>query len=474
MAAEKRLTSGPPGPYDAGDLRCRGTGGGGFPPQAYQAHPGILSEVRTLDSKRPLAVNAARLVALSLIAVVACDEETSVTPPPPAPQITTRQTYAKASNGLPNSDVNAMLTLPNGEFWIGTEQGIARYASINETTRLPGPNGLINELNGLPNPKVRDIVEMNGKVYVATWGGGFAIYDAALGTWTSKTSATDGGDDVQVVPFDDTMTANNPVITPGPNGILESSPRGDDRVNGTRILDGGNARAESRAWTLDGSIADIEVSPNEDGGKVYFATNVGISIYEPAGDRFTSFSFLTRDVVSAVSLRDTPGGVERWYGPRVESIEDESQGPLPEAGITVSPGASPIFTYTKLNSGLLEPNVNTIFRDAVAGDDVFWVATASAGVSRVEVGASTWTSYSMLHGLPSNTVYSVTRANNTIWVATQNGIARLKSDGTWQGYNTSGGLAVDRVRLVYSDDGANLWVGYVNGGAARLNPASAQ
>jgi hypothetical protein len=30
------------------------------------------------------------------------------------------------------------------------------------------------------------------------------------------------------------------------------------------------------------------------------------------------------------------------------------------------------------------------------------------------------------------------------------------------------------VRLVYSDDNARLWIGYVNGGAARLNPGSAQ
>jgi hypothetical protein len=50
----------------------------------------------------------------------------------------------------------------------------------------------------------------------------------------------------------------------------------------------------------------------------------------------------------------------------------------------------------------------------------------------------------------------------------------LESDGTWQGYAASGGLSADRVRRVYSDNGSNLWCAYINDGAARLNPTSAQ
>ena len=132
----------------------------------------------------PAAVRfAGRIVALGLIAALAaCDDEKTVAPPPPAPQIPVSQTYSKGSNGLPSNDVYTILTLSNGEFWIGTEQGIARYASISATSRISGTDGVINELNGLPNPKVRDIAELNGMVYVATWGGGLAIYDIASDT----------------------------------------------------------------------------------------------------------------------------------------------------------------------------------------------------------------------------------------------------------------------------------------------------
>lgn len=426
----------------------------------------------------------AQFAALSLVAVLAaCDEETTVEPPAPPPQIQTTQSYSKSSTGLPNVEVFAMLTLSNGEFWIGTSQGIARYPSVTATQRIPGADGVINELNGLPNPKVRDIVEMDGVVYVATWGGGIAIYDITAGTWESRTPADDTADDVhpQNVSLGRFVAPGTGIIVqPGPNGILETVPQGDDRISGNNIIDGagGNGIAETTAHRgLNGAIADLEPSPIE--GKLYLATNDAISIYDPALDRFSSFTSLTREVVSAVGVRDTPGGIERWYGPRVETVEDDPPPPMPAAGITVWRGVSTFYTYTKVNSGLPEPNVNAIYFDADAGPDILWVATANSGVSRVQVGASTWTTYTALQGLPSNTVYSVVRAaapggGSTIWVATQNGVARLRGDGTWQGYNTSGGLAADRVRRVYSDDGLRLWIGYIDAGAARLNASGAK
>jgi ligand-binding sensor domain-containing protein len=356
------------------------------------------------------------------VAVAACEEDVTVAPPGPAPQIPVAQNYSKGSTGLPSADVFSMLTLSDslatasdGQFWIATELGVARYASISTTTRIAGPDGLINELNGLPSPKARDMAEMDGMVYVGTWGGGFAIYDMVNDTWTQRTVA-----------------------------------------DGLR----------------NGAISDIEVSPAE--GRVYFATNDRVSIYTPSTDTFSEFIDLTNDVTSSVEVRDTPGGVERWYGPRVEALGG-GPGQL-GAGITVSRGST-VYDLTRQNSGLAEPNVNAIYFDAV--DSKVWVAFSTRGVSSVDVDASIWTNYTTVEGLPSNTVYSVTRAaapggGSTIWAATQNGVARLRSDGTWQGYNTSGGLSADRVRVVYSDDGLNLWCGYINNGAARLQPGSAQ
>ncbi len=374
-----------------------------------------------MDSKT-LAVRAARIATLSLIvAVAACEDDVTVAPPELPPQISTTQTYAKGSKGLPNSDVYAILAVSNGELWIGTEQGIAKYPSLTATSHS-GSQDIVNELNGLPNPKVRDMVEYQGKVYVATWGGGFGIYDVASDAWTSKNVA---------------------------DGLRHPY------------------------------VSDIAISADEN--RLYFATNDGVSIYDPTGGSFTSFEDLTRPVVSAVAVRNTTAGFERWYGPRVESVEDETTQQLPDAGITVSRGSS-VLEYTTVNSGLPEPNVTAILFDEAdpdAAEGIFWVATSTKGLSKVNVDNSTWTTFTAVNGLPSNIIYSVTRAaapggGSTIWAATQNGAARLQNNGAWQGYNTGGGLAHDRVRVVYSPDGTALWIGYVNGGAARLNAAGAK
>ncbi|HEU4929571.1 MAG TPA: two-component regulator propeller domain-containing protein [Candidatus Krumholzibacteria bacterium] len=374
-----------------------------------------------MDSKT-LAARAARFATLSLIvALGACEDDVTVPPPDLPPQIATTLTYARGSKGLPNSDVYSILAVSNGELWIGTEQGIARYPSLT-ANQHSGASDIVNELSGLPNPKVRDMVEYDGKVYVATWGGGFGIYDIASDAWSSKNVA---------------------------DGLRHPY------------------------------VSDIEVSVDE--SRLYFATNDGVSIYDPVGDSFQSFSDLSRPVVSSVAVRNSTAGFERWYGPRVETIEDESLGQLPEAGITVSRGTA-VIEFNTLNSGLPEPNVNAITFDAddpEAAQGIFWVATSTKGVSRVSVDNSSWTTFTTTSGLPSNTVYSVARAaapggGSTIWVATQNGVARLQNNGTWQGYNTGGGLSADRVRVVYSPDGAALWIGYVNGGAARLNAAGAE
>jgi len=369
-------------------------------------------EVRQLNPKIALVA-----IVLALAALVACEDEVSAPPPPAAPaQITTVSSYYKTTNskgqqnGLPSNDVYAFLAVSNGEFWIGTAQGIARYPDQNSVTR--GVDSYVNEINGLPNPKVRAMAEYNGKVYVATWGGGVGVYDVAGDTWSALQETT----------------------------------------NGLR----------------DNSVADIKVVPAED--RIYFATNNAVSIYNPTAGTFTSFTWLLDPLVSAAEVVDLSGVTYRWYGPRMdERIPADS---VSSHGITVARSVGPVIKYTTVNSDLPEPNVNDIYFDDVRG--TFFVAMSTKGISEVDFGASTWTTYDDSDGLPSGTVYGVTRADGKIWAATQNGLARLKGDGNWQGYRRGGGLQSDRVRVVYSPDGERLYVGFIDGGAARVDPASAK
>jgi ligand-binding sensor domain-containing protein len=102
-----------------------------------------------------------------------------------------------------------------------------------------------------------------------------------------------------------------------------------------------------------------------------------------------------------------------------------------------------------------------------------WIAYATKGISQVNAGTQQWTSYTLVQGLPSNTVMAITRAkNNTdatlvIWAATQNGLAKLINN-RWESYAVAGGLPSSRTRSLYSDDGVRLWVGFVDAGAVKI------
>lgn len=362
-----------------------------------------------MNSTRAFAVLALGLLA----AVPACEEPTTPSAPAKPPQIetVTSYVYSNDNRGLTGNDVFAFLAVSNGEFWIGSSTGIAKYADVNASSRAP--DEFVNEISGLPNPLVRQMVEYNGFVYVATWGGGVGVYDVTLDTWTALRKTNNG-------------LRNN-------------------------------------------YVADIAVVPFEN--RVYFATNDGVSIYNTTVKTFTSFippSLLDR-LVSSVEAVELTGSVTRWYGPRVEDRLFPPQ--VPQHGITVSRSSGSFFTYTTANSGIAEPNLNDIFYDDVRG--TYWVAFATKGIAEVNMPQSTWTYHTMVQGLPSNTVYSVTRADGTIWAATQGGLAKLLSSGRWQGYNRGGGLQSDRVRRVYSPDGTRLYIGFIEGGAARVKTKAA-
>jgi ligand-binding sensor domain-containing protein len=305
---------------------------------------------------------------------------------------------------------------------------VVRYPNLNTTVRPPA--NYANEINGLPHPQVKAMAELDGKVYVATWGGGLGVYDIGGDSWTQ--------------------------IRAGDTGLT------------------------------NGFIADLAVSPTED--KLYLASNDGVFVYAPSTQTWTHVSTI-RDIpdtdpqyflvvrlqstISSVAVTEAAGIVQRWYAPRVEIRVDA--GYEPYFGILVSKNTNTEYKYSTENSGLVERNVNDIFYDAVRG--TYWVSYVTQGVSEVNVDTKTWTDQTVVQGLPSNTVYNIVRASDgsasgtTLWAATQAGLAKLNGAGTkWQGYGRSAGLPGDRVRVVYSDDGKRLWAGFVDGGAAKIKP----
>lgn len=355
------------------------------------------------------------MAAGSLVFAAACEEDTTVTPPPLPPQIAHGPwyTYTVATQngqvvqtGLQEDDVFDMLVRSDNTVWIGNQGGLAVYPDLNSTRRSEG----YDEVSGLSNPKVRRIVELNDQIWVATWGGGVNMYDVATDTWTVF------------------------------------------RAGGNRLT--------------NDQVSDICAH----NGLLYFGTNDGVSIYNPTANtwqRFRRSDGLLVPFVSAVEVVTTTGGQElRWYGPSVEYGLSASQ--LGTVGVTLHRPTMGVSKFTVLNSDLAEPNVNDIFYDA--DDDVTYLCMATKGIARVDLNTSTWTYETRQDGLPSDVTYSIAKVGNNLWVATQNGIARQNDDGSWQGYNRSGGLKADRVRRVYTDDPSRLWLAYIQDGAGRVRP----
>jgi hypothetical protein len=271
---------------------------------------------------------------------------------------------------------------------------VTRFASINANTR--GKDDVVNEINGLPHPYVKSMVELDGKVYVGTWGGGLGIYDIAVDQWT------------QIRPSETDLT--------------------------------------------DGYVAELATSTEH---KLYVATNDGVFIYAPATSSWTHFSTVNTDPsapdyadpgadsyfetvrlqskVSALEVTDDAGILQRWYGPRVE-IKVSDPGLF---GITVVKDGSTQYKYSPVNSGLVENNVNDIYFDAVR--QTYFVSYVQSGISEVNLDDKTWTDYTLVQGLPSNTVYSTVRAGDggsgtTMWAATQ---------GVWPSWSDQTGSPTD-------------------------------
>lgn len=328
--------------------------------------------------------------------LVACDDDITVAPPPIPPQLSL-DVY-NSDNGLPSDDVYDICVDSQGRTWFATQQGLGLLDNGTIIT--------INQADGLIHPNTRSIKEFNGKMYVATWGGGVGVYDGV--SWTTIAPATPG--------------------------------------------------------LVNGSVMSIAL----DDTSLYFATAAGVSQYNPTSGLFMRFTeilpkprwtatnkkILNDIQTSSIVAMNTSRGPEVWMGAIYGYI-------------TVwRPAINDFITYTPDNSGLPHRMINDIKYNSVDGK--FWIGMALSGIASVDVANSTWTHYDQVNGLPSSVVNSIAiDQSGAVWVATNEGIA--KQDGAnFIGYGKASGLPEERVRRVYVDAQNRVWLGFVEGGAAML------
>ncbi|HJW95207.1 MAG TPA: response regulator [Thermoanaerobaculia bacterium] len=112
-----------------------------------------------------------------------------------------------------------------------------------------------------------------------------------------------------------------------------------------------------------------------------------------------------------------------------------------------------------LHTGAGTGYINDLFEDSRG---TMWIATAPTGLMRYRNGR--FEQLDKSKGLPSNATHAIFEdREGSIWIGTDNGLARLK-DLKFINYTTRQGLTDDAIRVVAEAPGGGLWIGTYGGG----------
>jgi signal transduction histidine kinase/ligand-binding sensor domain-containing protein len=322
----------------------------------------------------------------------------------------------RITDGLPDLKIDSLLPGDDGDLWIGTDHGVARWtgAAVSQAD-VPA------ELRALPAlAMVRDA---DGNVWIAAGMRGLLRVNA------HGVSTLGDRDEAVRRPVTAVFEDRDGDIWAGTSEGIE---RWRDSVFTT--------------YTTAQGLPSDTVGPIyvDDAQRVWFAPTSG-GLYWMKDGLITRVSVagLDRDVIYSIAGGDRGVWVARQHG-GLTRVDLTSTGPSAT-------------TFTHVN-GLAQDSVYVVDRTR---DGAVWAGTLSAGVTRLSHG--TFTTYDASAGLPSNTVNAIAdTADGTIWFATPNGLGAL-SRGGWRRYTTNDGLPSNDVTTVFEDAASRLWIGTTAG-----------
>jgi signal transduction histidine kinase/ligand-binding sensor domain-containing protein len=329
---------------------------------------------------------------------------------------------------LPGNRIEAILADREGSLWIGTDEGLARWAE-GKLERLP-------VTDALATASVLALMEdREGNVWVGTESDGlhilrderFRIFDAREGLSSDATTA---------------------VMEDGAGTLWVGTQ--DNGLNALRR--DGNGISLARKWTVrDGLASDVILSlaagPQ---GDVWVGTPDGLNrIHGNSVATFTSIDGLPDDFIRSL-LIDGDGSL--WISTRRGLThwmigKSKAEGALSDA---------PMVTYTHAN-GLGSDLVGAMARDT-KGD--LWIATL-AGLSRLHNGAIS--NFTTANGLSSNVVTALLPlVDGTLLIGTQD-----QGWNAWNGskFTVAGKSSLEQMSIhaILNDSGGHLWFATGNG-----------
>ena len=361
-------------------------------------------------------------------------------------------------DGLPHSTVRAITQSADGNLWVGTYEGLARFNGFGfrVISRSTSP--------AIPNNSV--IALLRGR-------------DGALWIGTNHGLARMDGETITTI--DGAEGAEGPsiqAIAESADGTLWAATNGSGllRVSGGRVTRFG--AAEGFGSEILSSLAighDGAVWAGTNGGglvRVSRGTVTTISTAEGLGNDVVLSLVMARDgglwigcAQGLFLLRDVkisgPGGRAPLAADSVSALLEDLSGTL-----WIGTYSRGLFRYDRKRDelarydarpGLLDESVRTIFEDVEGG---LWLGT-NGGLERLDAGAVV--SYTTSEGLTNDYVRSVLETRDgAMWIGTAGGLARLR-DGRFTIFDVSDGLAASYVFSLAEGRDGTLWIGTPGG-----------
>jgi ligand-binding sensor domain-containing protein/signal transduction histidine kinase len=344
-------------------------------------------------------------------------------------RLTQGQTSSVAE-GLPDLKVNCLLADGNGNLWVGTDDGLARWDGKRLTAAaIPAS---FNHVQVLALVKDRD-----ANVWVGTDSGGLLRLNEAGVTSMDK---GEGRSHEAVTALFEDREGN----------LWIGSDSGIERLRDSAFV----TYSLPEGLPSDGSNPVFVDSEN----RMWFPpTQGGLWWVKDGRHGPVTVAGLEQDVIYSIAGRNGELWVGRQHG-GLTWLRPELGSSTAKSYTARSYTAR---SYTQAD-GLAQDSVYSVY---LARDGTVWAGTLSAGVSALR--NDEFTSYTIADGLASNTVASILEtAEGTMWFATPNGLSAL-SKGRWQGYTAKDGLPSENVNCLLEDSNGVLWAGTASGLAFR-------
>jgi signal transduction histidine kinase/ligand-binding sensor domain-containing protein/DNA-binding response OmpR family regulator len=366
--------------------------------------------------------------------------------------------HITTNDGLSQSNIHCILEDSKGFMWFGSADGLNKFDGYQFTIYKNKPS----DSSSLSNNIIKDILEVDNQLWIATTGGGLEIFDREKDRFTHHRHN----------PLDPYSISNDNILTlyKDRKSVVWIGTRG----GGLCMYDNSTNRF----------ISYLHDDLNENSINNNYVT----AIHEDAkgnlwiGTEQAGLELFDREKKIFLHHTHTPG--EETIGSNhVRSLLNDSQGTLwvgTNNGLSYyDPENQNFITYRHDPENIHSIGHNVIQTLTEDKDGNIWIGTENGGISILNIKTQIFTHIKQdennLFSLNDNSIYSIYQdSKNDIWIGTYSGGINYfnKKSNKFNLVNKSSnknGISHDKVVCFYEDQNDNFWIGTDGGGLNKLD-----